>query len=166
MTLLDIAIILPLLAVLLVWRVRRAYARRQIRLGILMVCAVIAVVLAARLVQLAVVFPHLTPAAAGGVLLGLLMGGIGISGESFERDHAGLWYRPDPFIGSVLLVMIVSWIAYRVINLHGGPGQGFMAGADSPPWTLFVPTTIVAYWLVYFAAVLRHRRTEVRDGKK
>ncbi len=98
---------------------------------------------------------HLSGVAVG-TIFGVVLSLAGIFTAKFERDHAGLWYKPDRYTGSILLVLILGWLVYRLFHMGVFLRRGFFSIPGSPPWGLFAPATILGYWYTNFAGILHY----------
>lgn len=157
MLLLDVLLIAPLVILAFLYRVRRTYKRRRIRIRMMTTIAVLGILPTLRLILAVIHNPAHWPGVVSGVAFGVVLSLIGVIGAKFEHDHTGLWHKPDPYTGSIFLVLIMGWLLYRVLHL----GLFFMRGnlltiPVAPPWGLFVPALVVGYWYTNYAGILRH----------
>lgn len=155
MTLPDILLTVPLVALVIFARVRRTYRRRKVRLRFMTAVAVLGVLPTGRLILAAIRTPaHLTGITAG-ILFGVILSLVGLYRGEYERDSAGVWHRPDPYAGTVFLALIMGWLTYRLLHWDLFMQNGIVSLPVAPPWGLFVPATVVGYWYVNYAGLLR-----------
>jgi len=160
---LDIVLVIPLALLLLLIRIRlrmrRLYTGRRLRIRALVTVAVLGLLPTLRIIVVTMRDPAHLPGVAVGAVSGMALGLAGLANATFKRDEAGLWYKRDPYTGSILLALIIGWMSYRFyarIVLH----NGFFVAPLSPPWGLFAPAAILSFWYTNFAGILRYALTK------
>lgn len=103
---------------------------------------------------------------AGGLLLGVALGMLGLRLTRFEVAADGLYYVPSAHLGIALSALLVARIVYRYIVV-GFPGAGpatTPAAMHLTPLTLALVGTLAGYYVTYAVGLLRwslrHRRTQ------
>lgn len=99
-----------------------------------------------------------------GILIGIGIAVIGIRTTSFERRPKGWYYRPHPWIGALLIVLLVVRIgirAYEAVRMADNPAamqaagnNGFSTYASDPLTAMFL-FVLFTYYVVYYFFVLR-----------
>ncbi|WP_243040315.1 DUF1453 domain-containing protein [Dyella sedimenti] len=157
------AILIPLMAFAVWRRVRGSFGRQPIRrhrmTGRIAVFAVIGLLLAlGGLHNL-----RLLEGLLGGVLAGAVLGIVGLRLTRFERDASGAdLYIPNAWIGSLLTVLLVARLAWRLLvampqlqdpaMTHSAPALG------NSPLTLAIFGLMIGYYVCYFSGLLVHHR--------
>jgi uncharacterized membrane protein YeiH len=164
-------IMLPLMA-LIVWRrISRQFGRQPIRRTRMAVRVAIFAVLGALLALSGLHDVRLAEGLAGGVVLGGALGLLGLRLTRFETDPVrGDCYLPNPWIGAVLVVLLLGRLAWRFLVLWPqmqqagalaaaqAPGMDMAMGYQSSPLTLLVIGLLIGYYVVYYAGLLVHHR--------
>lgn len=158
-------IMLPLLA-LIVWRrVSRSFGRQRIRRKSMIVRIAMFAVIGALLALSGFHHRALAEGLLGGGLLGGAIGLIGLRLTRFEVDPVkGDCYVPNPWIGALLMLLLLGRLAWRLMMLwplmnqaEATPGMP-PAGYTSSPLTMLVIGLLVGYYIVYFSGLLIHHR--------
>jgi hypothetical protein len=162
-------IMLPLMA-LIVWRrISRQFGRQPIRRTRMAVRVAIFAALGALLALSGLHDVRLAEGLAGGVALGGALGLLGLRLTRFETDPArGDCYVPNPWIGAVLVALLLGRLAWRFLVLWpqmqqagapaAAPGTSMAMGYQSSPFTLLVIGLLIGYYVVYYAGLLVHHR--------
>lgn len=104
--------------------------------------------------------------------IGIVVGGViayyAIRTTSFERRADAWFYRPNVWIGALLLVLFFGRIGYRVyqdyalVAAHASKGaiaqQSSFASYSHDPLTAIIMFTLVAYYLIYYTFLIRKER--------
>jgi hypothetical protein len=88
-------------------------------------------------------------AVAGGLAVGVLLGGFALHHTRIEQVDGARWYTPNPWIGGALSLLLVLRLAWR---WQAGFGAG-MASQHASPLTLAFAATLVAYYLVHIGGL-------------
>ncbi|HYL70867.1 MAG TPA: hypothetical protein VEY89_06160 [Candidatus Dormibacteraeota bacterium] len=94
---------------------------------------------------------------AGGVALGIVLGGVGLRLTRFEATSAGLYYTPSAHLGIALSTLLVCRVVYR-LAVNGFPGAPSPAGpapSALTPLTLALIGTLAGYYCTYAVGLLR-----------
>jgi hypothetical protein len=103
---------------------------------------------------------------AGGLVLGVALGVLGLRLTRFEVADDGLYYVPSAHLGIALSTLLVARIAYRYLTSDvPWTGEGAAPVATHlTPLTLVLIGTLAGYYVTYAAGLLRwsvrHRRTQ------
>jgi hypothetical protein len=118
------------------WRPGAAWWLRFAMLGVLM----------AGLLVAGVGLPGGAVAVLSGIAIGAVLGIFAIRHTRIEDSGGTRWYRPNPWIGGLLSLLLVGRLAWR---WHGGVRAfGPAAAAQPSVLTLAFAATLVAYYLV------------------
>ncbi|MBX5436665.1 MAG: DUF1453 family protein [Alicyclobacillaceae bacterium] len=101
-----------------------------------------------------------------GVALGGVLAYYAMRTTSFDRRDDGWYYRPHPWIGIVLLILLVARVAWRLYGLDTavgtptGPGAGASEQATylHEPLTAGVFFALITYYVAYYTFLLRRER--------
>lgn len=155
-----------LVAVLIIWRVRRRMGRligRQRLSGwrpwfnvIVLPLAVAMLAWVTRSQQL------LAVSIAGGAAAGIALGILGLRLTRFEATSEGLYYTPSAHLGVVLSALLLARIGWRVasggLTLPDGAAPPPPPTATLTPLTLLLIGTLAGYYATYAAGLLRWSR--------
>lgn len=103
-------------------------------------------------------------AEALGLAIGIALALLALRHAHFEATAEGVFYTPDVRIGLGLSVLLISRVAWRVVELAHSPNPL----AESPdafiqsPATLVVLGALIGYYSLYAAGQLRQRRRLLR----
>jgi len=97
-----------------------------------------------------------------GILLGILLGYVGASLTRFEH-RGGQWqYLPNPWLGSLVIVLFICRLAYRLYEMFTAGQNGLQtyganpwAGAGSSSWASGFTMIMFAYYIAYAVLLLR-----------
>ena len=101
--------------------------------------------------------PAMGLALAGGLVLGVALGLVGLHLTRFEVAADGLYYVPSAHLGIALSTLLVARIAYRYLSASaatGGSGP-VPAALHLTPLTLALVGMLAGYYLTYAAGLLR-----------
>lgn len=151
---------LPMVAIAFLYyrRIRRSFGRQPwrpvragIRLGLLALVAVL-------LIGLGFLIPHVAPGLALGALAGAGLGLLALRHTRTEwRDGQG-WYTPNPWIGALLMVLLLGRLAFRW-STGAFAGGAATAGSQASPLTLGMAAALVVYSLVHVGGLWLRMRT-------
>lgn len=169
--LMSYAIMVPLVLLMLWRRVGRQFGRQPIRRKRMIVRVAIFAVIGGALLLSGLHDVRLAEGLAGGIVLGVGLGLLGLHLTRFETDPVrGDCYVPNPWIGAVLVALLLGRLAWRFLVLwpqmqHAGssavaqtPGTTMAMGYHSSPLTLLVFGLLIGYYIAYYAGLLIHHR--------
>jgi hypothetical protein len=154
------AVLVPLLAWRVYKRVRRNIGRQRSRLWRHWAGTVLCPLLLAVIALGAMRSMDAELALGAGVACGLALGFWGLRLTRFERDGAGFFYTPNPYLGVGLSLLLVGRIVYRFFELYQLHGH-FAAGPPDlgrSPLTLAMVGIVFGYYAIYSVGLLRWRR--------
>jgi len=149
--------IVALIAWRLQSRVRRLIGRQRLSPVRPWINVVLFPVLIALLALGTRVHPLAGLALAGGAVLGITLGVLGLKLTRFEVTPAGLYYTPSAHIGVALAVLVVCRIGWRLLTqgLPEPAAGSAPPGAALTPLTLLLLGTLAGYYWTYAVGLLR-----------
>jgi len=162
-----VAIAVPLMALMVVSRVRRSVGRQRVRPRRMQIRAAL---LTFALLSLALAPPFQPPLAAAmlaGIFPGIALAFLGLRHTRFESTEAGRFYHPNLYIGLAVSALFMVRIVYRLIVVapmlqsighEGFDAQAMMFSSSRTPLTLAVLGLVVAYYVAYYIGVLIRSR--------
>jgi hypothetical protein len=169
--LMSYAIMVPLVALMLWRRISRQFGRQPIRRTRMLVRVVLFAVIGGLLLLGGLRDVRLAEGLAGGIVPGAALGLFGLRLTRFETDPVrGDCYVPNPWIGALLVALLVGRLAWRFMVLWPqmqqagalaaghAPGIGMAPGYHGSPLTLLVFGLLVGYYISYYAGLLVHHR--------
>jgi hypothetical protein len=105
--------------------------------------------------------------------IGIVLGGIiayyAIRTTSFEWRQGAWFYRPNPWIGVLLVVLFIGRIAYRVYQdyaMFGATASANGRSAAQAQWTVYshepftaiILFTLITYYVAYYTFLIRRER--------
>jgi hypothetical protein len=147
--------ILALIAWRLYARIRRTIGRQRLSPVRPWVTVVVFPLLVALLAFAARSHAPAAAALAGGVVVGVGLGFLGLHLTRFEVSPEGRYYTPSAHLGVALSALLVCRIFYRFF-VYGLPGSSG-GGAPPPltPLTLLLLGTLAGYYTTYALGLLR-----------
>jgi len=149
-------------------RLRRTFGRQLMSPPRMLVRMVLFAVLAALLLPTALRSTAFGGAAAGGIVVGVLLALWGASRTRFERAGAQLYYLPHTYTGIAVSLLFIGRVAFRLLQgyqiIHGAgasasPGRApGLASYVSSPLTLGLFFVLVGYYVCYYGLVLRRSK--------
>ena len=161
-TWLPTALFVPLVAFALYRRLRRTFGPQPIapkRMALRMILLSV--------VSIAILVSRPTPigfaAAVAGIIPGIVLAAYGLKHTQFDVTSTGTSYTPNPWTGLVVTALFLGRLAARMFSVYEA---GVLATSGSPPVTGFQrsPLTLAifflmaAYYVAYYAGVLRKGR--------
>lgn len=106
---------------------------------------------------------------AGGMVLGGILAYYAIRTTSFEWRKDAWFYRPNPWIGVLLVVLFVGRLAFRMYYVYALLGSGVaangaaakqsqLAAYSNDPITAIFLFTLITYYLAYYTFLIRRAR--------
>lgn len=139
-------------------RMRRSFGRQRVQPRRMTARITIFAVLGALLLLITRAAVPAVAALLAGCACGAALGILGLRHTRFESTSEGRFYTPHTYIGLAVTVLFVARIAYDFLLLyHGAPPTtgGPMALPHESPLTLAASGAFIAYYLTYYAGVLR-----------
>jgi hypothetical protein len=105
--------------------------------------------------------PLMGTSLAGGLVLGVAVGLLGLRLTRYESTPEGLFYVPSAHLGVLLSTLLVCRIAYRFIVAGGVPDPqqgGSPLSMHMTPLTLVLVGTLAAYYATFALGLLRWSR--------
>jgi hypothetical protein len=113
--------------------------------------------------------PLMGTALAGGLVLGVALGLLGLRLTRFESTPEGMFYIPSAHLGVALSLLLVCRIAYRFFAAGGIPGAqqgGSPVSTHMTPLTLVLIGTLAAYYATYALGLLRWSRRSMGTARE
>jgi hypothetical protein len=157
-TALIFLVLSPFIAWRIYRRVRRVLGRQRLTRVRPWITLCVFSLIVLLLAVVSVVHPLTLALLAGGVIIGVILGTIGLKLTRFEATPEGLFYTPNAHLGIALSLLIVGRILYRIIfagSLSGGFGM-YQQGSGSAI-TLSIFGTLAGYYVSYAIGLLRWR---------
>jgi hypothetical protein len=163
-------IMISVVAVLVVYRrFRRAVTRQKVRYWPLTLCVVLLSLFFFSLVIRVGLRPPLVPGMVVGSLVGLAMGWFSLRVTEFLREEDAVFYRPNPYLGVGVFLVIVGWFAWRFYALRQiFSGVGGVQNSTSEvagqlmdiqtPWSILMLAFLVSYYLPFLLGVILQAR--------
>jgi len=169
--LLSYAIMVPLVVLMMWRRISRQFGRQPIRRKRMIARVVLFAVIGGMLLLSGFRDVRLAEGLAGGIVLGAALGLLGLRLTRFETDPVrGDCYVPNPWIGAVLVALLLGRLVWRFLVLWPQaqqvtalaaaqtPGATMPMGYHSSPLTLLIFGLLVGYYIAYYAGLLVHHR--------
>jgi Co/Zn/Cd efflux system component len=160
-------VILALLFAFVFWRrARRTFGRQPIRRKAMLARVAIYALVAVLVGVPALQNMRMMEGLLSGILLGALLGLIGLRLTQFIADPVkGDCYVPNPWIGGLLMVLLVARLAWRYFvampQIQAATAAN-AATAHAPigqsPLTLLMFGLLIGYYCCYFLCLLVHHR--------
>jgi hypothetical protein len=104
--------------------------------------------------------PLMTGTMLAGAAAGTALGFLGLRHTDFETLPAGRFYTPHTYIGLLVVALFLGRIVYRVASLYlaghaAAASPNPFAGYQQSPLTVGIFGTLVGYYLLYNAGILR-----------
>lgn len=100
---------------------------------------------------------------AGGLILGLMLGGYSLQHTSFRHDSDPPRYKTNPYIGAAVVTLFAIRILYDAMVARAQAGHAGPINPLSSSWlAALLYFLFVAYWGVYYIGLLRTFRTKTQ----
>ncbi len=155
------ALFIPLAGWKMYSRYRSSVGRQQFRPKRLWVSAVLFPLL---FLSLAGLNLENTAAATGlfaGAGLGICLALLGLRLTTLESSETGMFYKPNPYLGTGLMLVLAARITYRFIQLSSERFDTDPAGAVRTSPLTFLMIGAVAWYFGLYAAGLLYRRRKL-----
>ncbi|WP_274653761.1 hypothetical protein [Paenibacillus humicola] len=176
----SIVIIVLLIVFSMYRRIRRTIGYQQYRPNSLRIRSVVLCVLGVIFLSYGMLQPVALIGDACGILAGVMLVYFSARTTTFENRQGSWFYRPNPWIGALLIAVFIARFAYRMIVMlpvYEQIGSDNAAQLQNPnsfeaysrdPWTTAVFFVLIAYYIGYAVFVMRkvaHLRQETQaDG--
>ena len=172
MNLTDVLILTALVVFLVIRRVRRTYTRRKVRIYVVAPMLLLVGCGAAYTTWPALRQPALAPYVCVGLAAGILLGLIVVGNADLRCDSKGLSHKPHPWLGSLLLLVFLAFLAYRVwgaTHLPSAPAQAGLGSvrfmSQQTPVFVLLRTTLLSCFLTHAIGILyRWRRLKAQEA--
>ena len=166
----NLASALPLAILIVVvvgLRARRTMTSQLVRpvmlIGRLVVLGLLSIVLLLGMVPQTMMFLGIVI----GLGIGLVLAFYSLKHTQFESAHDGLRYKTNPYIGGIVLLLVVLRI---VVDIHNSSSifqnqnssHATMAISQGP-LTVFLYFLFLGYWMFYYIGVLRRSRDLLKE---
>ncbi|MDQ0200328.1 CcdC protein domain-containing protein [Neobacillus ginsengisoli] len=112
-----------------------------------------------------------------GIIIGIILAYYSAGMTRFEQRDGGLYYRPNTWIGSIVTVIFLARLGYRIYGIYtqgslggvktdqtsGWQNMGYTAGNS---WTSGLMLIMFAYYVIYFIILLRKQKHLSHSGDK
>jgi heme O synthase-like polyprenyltransferase len=115
---------------------------------------------------------------AAGILTGAALAYYGAAMTGFEQRDGRWYYRPNTWIGSIVIAIFFSRLIYRLYEVYilmgTGGLQGYqtqtgglpnMGGYAGDPWTAGLLVVMFAYYAAYYSILLRRHKHLPEAGR-
>lgn len=159
----PLAVMVPLMVFAIWRRVRSQFGRQPIRRGRMVTRIAVFAVVGVLVSLTGLHNPRLLEGLLCGAVIGAVLGLVGLRLTRFERSADGSdGYIPNPWIGGLLTVLLITRLAWRFVVLMPQLGSA-PVGASAPaignsPLTLLVFGLLIGYYVTYFSGLLVHHR--------
>lgn len=148
------ALVIPLILWRVYLRVRRNIGRQPWQPRRLLGAAIFFGVVTALIALASVRFPSALTALAGGLLLALPLGWLGLRLTRFDLSSEEKFYTPNTALGLAVTVLFVGRIVYRVVTVFGTDRATDMSPSTfQNPLTLLVFGLTAGYYITYYVGV-------------
>ncbi|GEO24596.1 hypothetical protein AAC03nite_03810 [Alicyclobacillus acidoterrestris] len=146
-------------------RIRRNIGFQVLRTRQMMTRSIIFMVIGVLLLAATIVHPICYISDAIGICIGLVLAFFAIRTTQFQYQNERWTYRPNVWVGSIVIVMFLARIvyafyyAYHTAAVHPGAGSPV---AQNPyigdPWTSGIIFILFAYYPCYFLFLVRKEK--------
>lgn len=162
--------VLPVITPFIAWgvyrRVRRNVGRQPLQHKRLVFRIVIYAVISMVIAVGAAAHPRLLGGFVGGLVPGLALGWAGLYLTRFESTPQGLFYTPNPYMGTALSLLVVARLVYRLFVLSHtvNPIRHSPAFGQSA-LTLFLFGLLAGYYMAYCTGVLLRAKSPLHAAQ-
>ncbi len=153
-----------LIAFVLYRRIRKTIGFQKLAKGPMTARIVIFAVIGALMLAAGAVHPVLYLYDLAGIAAGIILAYYAIRTATFERRGDNWFYRPNPWVGIILLGLFIGRMAdrlyegYAIYKSSSAYTEGNQAQFYHDPFTAVVLFAIVAYYVVYYTFVIRKEK--------
>jgi hypothetical protein len=160
-------LLIPLVLWRIYARIRRNIGRQRSRAWRHWFGVVFFPLLALLLAMTALTRPLAEAALAGGFAGGAGLAVVALRLTKYERTEQGFFYTPNAYIGVALSLLLVSRIAYRMVQMYGVDAAALAtthADFGRSPLTLGMVGLVAGYYAIFAAGLLRWRSRSRATG--
>jgi membrane protein CcdC involved in cytochrome C biogenesis len=160
----SIVVPVVLIAFALYRRIRRTIGYQKLAKRAMTTRIVIFAIIGALILAAGAMRPIVYVYDLAGIAAGVVLAYYAIRTTTFERRGDSWFYRPNPWVGIILLALFIGRVAdrlYEVYTLYGSSSvhnAGNQAQLNHDPFTAVVLFAIVTYYAVYYTFVIRKEK--------
>jgi len=165
----TIIIIIALIIFSIYRRVRRNIGWQKLRQGSMLFRIILFLVIGLIFLAEGVFHPVSLISDIVGILLGSLLAYYSVSLTHFEQREGRLYYRPNIWIGSSVIVIFLARFIYRFYGLYAGGAlsgvqQSQTNGAQTAglmlgnSWTTGLMLIMFAYYVIYYTILVKRQK--------
>jgi hypothetical protein len=165
----NIVIIALLILFLLYRRIRRTIGFQRFVKGRMMTRMALFGIICIIFLALGYVHPLIYVYDALGIVIGGLIAYFAIRSTTFEWRKGAWYFRPNPWIGALLLVLFIGRIGFRVYQdyalISSGAARGGqiaqqnqLSAYSHDPFTVIILFTLISYYFVYYTFIIRREQ--------
>lgn len=169
----SVIIIVALILFSIFRRVRRNIGWQELNSGRMMFRVVIFLVIGVLFLIGGAVHPISLISDVVGVLLGVILAFYSAGLTRFEQREKSLYYRPNTWIGSIVIAIFLIRFIYRFAtifvqgNLTGGGKEGMQnfSYTIGNSWTAGFMLIMFAYYVFYYIILIRKQKQLAHSGE-
>jgi hypothetical protein len=152
-------IMAPLLAIPVVWRIRRDFNFQRIASGRFRLRMILMSLLTVVVTIFLTMAQPLLMALTWAISLSLL--GLSLRLTVYESRPDGLWFRTNPWVGGTLILLFLGRMGYRLYQIAGSGALDAMANGDPTgqlgrsPLSWMIALLLLSYHAMYYIMVTR-----------
>lgn len=164
----NIGVLAVVILLLLARRVKRTVGQQVLSTGRLWLRIVVFAVIAVLVLLGSLSHPLDLVSDAVGLAIGSVLAYVAIRTTVFAPQRGRWTYRPNPWIGLIVIALLIVRIGYRVTLMHAPTGATTIADATSQasvfhayaadPWTAGAFFILATYYIAYFILLLQKER--------
>lgn len=174
----TVVLIICLIVFAIFRRVRRTIGWQPLIPGKMTFRTILFCVIGALFISASALHPIALVSDAVGILLGVILAVYGAKMTQYEQREGRLYYRPNTWVGSAVIVLFFARLAYRIYEgyafantnhtaLQRGQdptGLQSMGMTTTDPWTSGLLLIMFAYYVVYNVMLMRKQK-QLQPGK-
>ncbi|HET7577963.1 MAG TPA: CcdC protein domain-containing protein [Bacillales bacterium] len=159
-----ILILILLIAFGIYRRIRRNIGFQKLSPKSLRIRLIIFLIIGLMIIASSFALPFLYISDAGGIVLGLLLAYLAITTTKFEIRNEHWYYRPNAWIGGVVIAIFLGRLLYGFLLMNHSLGNLPLQGSTTSgtyvrnPWTAGIIFILIAYYGGYYLFLLRKAR--------
>jgi hypothetical protein len=110
-----------------------------------------------------------------GILIGIVLAYYSAGMTRFEKREGGLYYRPNTWIGSIVTIIFLGRLGYRIYGIYTQGSLGALQASQTNgwqnigyavgnSWTAGLMLIMFAYYVIYFILLLRKQKHLSESG--